>query len=52
MTTPLNYVIEWMKQNDVPLTKENYLEISYLGDIPDEEAEENLPLIFQEVLDK
>jgi len=41
--TPRNYVLEWMKENQVPLTKENYLHINYMGqEIPDG-ADEDLP---------
>jgi hypothetical protein len=34
-----------MRENNVPLTKDNYMEINYLGQPPPEgvEAEENLP---------
>ena len=42
-TTPTDYVLEWMKENRVPLTKENYLHINYMGqEIPDG-AEEEVP---------
>lgn len=34
---PINYVLDWMRANKVPLTKENYLHINYLGqDVPEE----------------
>jgi hypothetical protein len=40
----INYVVEWMKENNVPLTRGNCLHISYMGqEVPDEEDEENLP---------
>jgi hypothetical protein len=32
-------VLEWMKENDVPLTRTNYLAIAYLGDDPQLDAE-------------
>ena len=34
-----DYVLEWMKKNDVPLTQENYLYVAYMGDVPDLDAE-------------
>jgi hypothetical protein len=34
-----DFVIEWMKENDVPLTRKNYLTIAYLGDDPQLDAE-------------
>ena len=40
-----DHILEWMKKNNVPLTRENYLEIAYMGDDPnlDAEAEAALP---------
>lgn len=38
-----NVVIEWMRRNHIPLTKENYLHIAYMGQEIPEGAEENLP---------
>ena len=35
----MDCVLEWMKKNDVPLTRQNYLTLAYLGDIPDLDAE-------------
>ncbi len=37
-------VLEWMKDKNIPLTRENYLTLAYMGDIPEplggeEEAE-------------
>ena len=29
--------LEWLKELDLPLTRENYLDVAYLGDPPDEE---------------
>jgi hypothetical protein len=43
---PVNHVLEWMKKNDVPLTRKNYLDIAYLGDPPKElsaEEEADIP---------
>lgn len=43
-------VLEWMKANDVPLTRENYLNLAYMGDPPEElsaEEESELPTQFQ-----
>jgi hypothetical protein len=34
-----DFVLSWMRDNNVPLTKENYLAIAYLGDDPDLDAE-------------
>jgi hypothetical protein len=35
----MDCVLEWMKANDVPLTRENYLYVAYMGDVPDLDAE-------------
>jgi hypothetical protein len=35
----MDCVLEWMKKNDVPLTRKNYLDLAYLGDLPDLDAE-------------
>jgi transcriptional regulator of met regulon len=42
---PPNYVLDWMKAHNVPLTKENYLHIEYMGqEIPEgAELESELP---------
>ena len=42
-TTPMNYVVEWMRKKKIPLTKENYLQIEYLGQEIPPEAEHDLP---------
>lgn len=42
-TSPKDYVLEWMKEHNVPLTRENYLHINYLGQEIPPGAEENLP---------
>lgn len=31
----VDYVLEYMKQHNIPLTRENYLEINYMGNPPD-----------------
>lgn len=31
----MDYVLEYMKQHNIPLTRENYLEINYMGSPPD-----------------
>ncbi len=38
----MDYVLEYMKKNDIPLTVKNYIEIAYLGDrtLADLEGEE------------
>ena len=40
---PRDFVIEWMKEDKIPLTKENYLHIAYMGQETPEGAEEDLP---------
>jgi hypothetical protein len=35
----MDCVLEWMKANDVPLTRQNYLNLAYMGDVPDLDAE-------------
>ena len=32
----MNHTIEFMKRNHIPLTRENYLQIEYLGQVPEE----------------
>ena len=32
--------LEWMKELDLPLTRENYLDVAYLGDPPDEDEQD------------
>jgi len=38
-------VLEWMKKHNVPITRENYLAINYLGNVPEigPEVESELP---------
>lgn len=39
-------ILDWMKKYGVPLTRENYLDLNYLGNVPDEigpEIEAELP---------
>jgi hypothetical protein len=39
-------ILTWMRKNDVPITRENYLAINYLGNVPTEigpEIEAELP---------
>ena len=46
----MDYVLEWMKKNNLPLTREKYLEMAYLGNPPAElsvEEELMLPEEFQ-----
>ena len=33
MTDP---VVDWLKKNGFPVNRQTYLEISYMGDVPDE----------------
>ena len=42
-------VLEWMKNQGIKLTRENYLAIAYMGDDPklDAEGEANLPKQFR-----
>jgi len=43
-------VLRFMKQHDIPLTRENYLDVAYLGNPPEElsaEEEAELPEEFQ-----
>jgi hypothetical protein len=35
----MDCVLEWMKKNDVPFTRNNYIELAYMGDVPDLDAE-------------
>src|SRR5262249_8125569 len=43
-------ILAFMKQHDIPLTRENYLDVAYLGNPPEElsaEEEAELPEEFQ-----
>jgi hypothetical protein len=31
----MNCTLEYMKKNGIPLTRENYLALAYLGDVPE-----------------
>ena len=47
----MDHVLEYMKKNDLPLTREKYLELAQLGDPPEElsaEQEAELPEHVQE----
>lgn len=40
-----NVVLEYMKKHNIPLTRENYLEVAYMGTPPVElDAEEEMAL--------
>jgi hypothetical protein len=42
--------LEWMIKNNIPLTRNNYINLNWLGDPPEEwdaELEMSLPEIFQ-----
>jgi hypothetical protein len=42
----MDYVLEFMKQNNIPETRENYVDIAYMGNPPailDAEEESALP---------
>jgi hypothetical protein len=41
--TPTDCVLEWMKENNVPPTKENYLHIAYMGQEIPLGAEQEIP---------
>ena len=46
----MNNTLAYMKKNNVPLTRENYLDYAYLGNPPDQltaEEEAELPEEFQ-----
>src|SRR5215471_10816462 len=46
----MDCVLDWMKRMGVPLTRENYLDVAYLGNPPEElsaEEESELPEEFQ-----
>lgn len=42
-------VVSLMKFHNIPMTRENYLKLAYLGDVPEitPELESHLPEIFQ-----
>ena len=29
-----NDLVRWMQENDIPVTRDNYIELAYLGDPP------------------
>ena len=42
----MSIVLDYMKKHNIPLTRENYLQINYMGDVPEEldaEAEAEIP---------
>ena len=46
----MDKIIQFMQQHDIPMTRENYLNIAYFGNPPellDAEAEYGLPERFQ-----
>ena len=48
----MDYVVEFMKRHDVPLTRDNYLQIAYMGNPPEEldaEDEAELPEELQDI---
>lgn len=36
-------IVEWLRKNDLPLNRENFLGIEYLGDVPPDLDESTLP---------
>ena len=40
-------MIKFMNDCNIPLTRENYLNLNYFGDIPEEIDEDDLPEIFR-----
>ena len=40
-------LIQLMNDCNIPLTRENYLNLNYFGDIPEEIDEDDLPEIFR-----
>lgn len=50
-TSNHNHLLAWMQKNNVPITPENYLELSFPDGVPDplpEEVEEELAEVFGE----
>lgn len=45
-------VLEYMKKNNIPLTRENYLNINYMGNPPEELGAEQEFEIPEEIQDK
>lgn len=48
--TTKDTVLEFMERNGIELTRENYLQLAYMGEVPDEidpEIEFSLPEMFQ-----
>ena len=46
----MDHILDFMKRHDIPITRENYLDIAYLGAPPDEldaETEADLPVELQ-----
>lgn len=46
----MDYVLDKMKESGIPMTRENYLELAYMGDPPEKlsaEEEADLPEEFQ-----
>lgn len=46
-------VLEWMKKNDVPLTREAYIDVAFMGDgLPEGYDEDDLPPEVREKTDQ
>jgi hypothetical protein len=39
--------IEMMRKANIPLTRENYLNLEYFGDVPEELNEDEIPEMFR-----
>jgi hypothetical protein len=42
-----NEMIELMREANIPLTRENYLNLIYFGDVPEDLDESDVPKMFQ-----
>jgi len=40
-------MIELMREANIPLTRENYLNLIYFGDVPEDVDESDIPEMFQ-----
>jgi hypothetical protein len=47
----MDAALDYMKKNNIPLTKENYLDLAYLGDPPEKLGAEEEAQIPEEIKD-
>ncbi len=44
--------VAWLKKNNLPLTRKNWLELNYLGDVPELDGESEAEIPMDELVDE